>query len=181
MGLLFNTRATTKMLAIINDAFDTDSQHPPYIGTWRESPATGLPAPMEYFNANSAYKLPLWKICIDMQIFAGNGQNSKEDKRFQKWLKALDKVGVGDMICAQIYQGLLDDLSCAEIYFVLVPASTITVAPTPTIVGDPGAYTLVIVISTVEVNKVQAFVKMYQAMLASKRAAIRRANKKKKL
>jgi hypothetical protein len=168
------------MVAVINDAFDSDPSSPPYIGTWRTAPGMGLPAPMEYFNASSAYKLPLWQIAIQMKIFAGSGQGSKEDRKFQKWLKALDKVGVGDTICAQIYQGLSDDLSCAEIYFVIVPASTISVAPTPAMAGDPGAYTLVIVISTVEVNKVAAFVEMYQALLAKKRTEIRRAIAKKR-
>ena len=180
MGLLFNSRQTTKMLAVVNDAFDSDPTTGALsINSWRTPPGLGLPAPMEYFNALSSYKLPLSQIAIQMKIFAGSGKDSPKDKRFQKWLKALDIVGVGDTICAQVYQGLTNIL-CAEIYFVLVPSSTIAVGSYGVAVGPPLTFTWVITISTVTVDNVPTFVAMYRNNLASRRAAVAKAIRKKK-
>jgi hypothetical protein len=151
MGLYFNSKATTKLQAAVNDRFSHDS-----ISDWR--PANpGDPSPMDYFNGSSAGSTPtnpktLYDIAKFMKVFAG-AQDSKEDKRFQKWLKYLHTTSVGDTIRQYIYQGLSDDANCAEIDFVLIPSSAVGVgAPTPA--GDPGGYTWVIPISTQEVDKI---------------------------
>lgn len=166
MGMLFSTKATTKMLQVVNDAFDNDS-----MTYWTTPPGGGKPTPMDFFKVGGPDKLPLPDIAKEAGIFGGTGQGSPKDKRFQKWLKGLERVGLGNTICNQVFQGLSNP-DCAEVYFVLVPSNTITVAPNPPMVGS----TLVITLSTVEVDDVPAFVQKHLDRLAARRAA--RAKKK---
>lgn len=161
MGMLFSTKATTKMLQVVNDAFDNES-----MSYWTTPPGGGKPTPMDFFKVGGPNKLPLPDIAKEAGIFGGTGPGSPKDKRFQKWLKGLERVNLGNTICNQVYQGLTDP-DCAEVYFVLVPSNTITVAPNPPMVGS----TLVITLSTVEVDDVPAFVKKHLDRLAARRAA----------
>jgi hypothetical protein len=160
MGMLFNTKATTRMLQVVNDAFASDSKV-----QWQTLDPYGV-APADYFLPDNAGKWPLYKIAKQMKIFGGAGEDSPEDKRFQKWLRGLDAAGASPAIRAQIRQGLTDK-GIAEIFFVVVPAKTIAVAAKPPVVNG----TLVVTVSTVEVDHVAAFVTAYRARLTARRAA----------
>lgn len=161
MGMLFSTKATTKMLQVVNDAFDNDS-----MDGWTTEPGGGKPAPMEYFKVGGPDKLPLPDIAKAVGIYGGNAPGSAKDKRFKKWLAGLETMKLGDAICKQVYSGLTN-ASCSEIYFVLIPSDVITVGPQQALIGS----TMVITISTIEVDKVPQYVKKYRAKLAARRAA----------
>lgn len=169
MGMLFSTKATTKMVQIVNDAFDNDS-----MDFWTTPPSSGGPAPMEWFNASSSYKKTLPDLAIAAKIFGGTGQGSAKDRRFQKWLNILEKALVANDICAQVYQGLLN-INVSEIYFVVVPSNLVSVVPNPPIVGG----TLVITVSTIEIDKAPAYFKRFLTTRATRTAKKKAAKKKK--
>lgn len=168
MGMLFNTKATTKMLAAVNDLFSGDNW-----GFWFTKLPDGT-VPKDLFSLSST-TWPLWKIAKKVKLHGPDGDGMPKDKRWVKWLKGLDAAGAGTDLRNQIKQAFTDP-NVSEIYFVLVPSDDLQVAPNPVVVGS----TLVIIVLTVEIDRLPAFLTKQKARVAARRAARRNSGKKKK-
>ena len=167
MGMLFNTKATTKMLQIVNDAFSSDNW-----AAWLTPDSSGV-EPRELFSPANAATWPLFKIAKKTKIFGPDGEDKPKDKRWQKWLKELDRLGVSPDLRAQIYAGLSDD-NVSEIAFVLIPSDTVKVAPANVVVGS----TKVIMIQTVEVDHMAKFAAQQHTAVRTRRTNRRQPKKK---
>ena len=82
-----------------------------------------------------------------------------------KWLKGLQKAGLSMELKRQI-NWAFDNENASEIYFVLIPSDQIGLGPfPPSLMGS----TAVIMISTVEIDHIPAFLEQQRARLAARR------------
>ena len=173
MGMYFNSDQTVKMVQRVNRHFAARSEGGK-IGYWKRHP--------DFFAQGSKLYETAAKNGVIVDPSDDDDDNS-HNNNWMAWLDALHKYPdpdggyIGDTLCRYIYEALTDQkLTCREIVFAVVPDATYIKLdkPIPIPVGKT-KYTLLLIIHTVEVDKVPTALRRAVALRKKEKAK----NKKK--